>query len=281
MGLLFLIIVAGLALWAWARSNRFERFRTVAKDLEQDLEGFAALPEEGFGREEFKKAWFRGKWHEPRLDGYESWGLISGSFRGVPVRIAAVDAWYETESQDEEESATTSRHTIFKGTMMHLQGVLDRPLGRDLRVLPAGAVRRAAERFGLRGKGSVDLEDPEWRKTFRVLGDQVESRVVFTPERMRALLEFSASEGWRLSFLFRGADLYIFWRKVYLKVVPLAEAAGLIRRLIGLPWELGLTSRPAATRSGERVRVEDRPGVWGSGWRRVRREEAEAAGKPA
>lgn len=249
------LVIIYLAQLAFA-SEQARRCRAVSEALSQDLEGVAALPKAGFDREEFKKAWFRGKWHEPPLDGFESSHLISGTFRGVPVRIAAVDAW----SEDEDSDGKTERHTIFKGTMMHLQGVLDRPLERDLRVLPAGAVRRAAERFGLRGKEAVDLEDPEWRKTFRVLGGQVESRIVFTPERMWALLGFSASEDWRrLLFLFRGADLYIFWHRVYLKAAPPAEAAGLIRRLIGLPWALGLAGRLAQPQGEGRPRAGDRP----------------------
>lgn len=241
------IIVGIIILWGQGTVEKHRRFCAVAHALEQDLEGLEALPREGFGRDEFKAAWFLGKWHEPRLDGFESSRLISGSFRGVPVRAAAVSAWNEEEDSDGE----TERHTIFNGTMVHLRGVLDRPLGRDLRVLPAGLARRAAARFGLRGKGSVDLEDPEWRRRHRVLGGQVEARVVFTPERMRAFMGIFESEPWRASVLFRERDVFVFWKGEKVTDFARPEAAvELLRRLIGLPWALGLTSRQRRRAAG-------------------------------
>lgn len=276
-----IIICLVAVFWALGAAERDQRYRAITEALSQDLEGLAALPREGFSREEFKAAWFRGKWHEPSLDEFESSRLISGSFRSVPVRAAAVSAWHVEESEDEKGFTSKTRHTIFNGTMVHLRGVLDRPLGRDLRVLPAGAVRRAAARFGLRGKEAVDLEDPEWRKRHRVLGGQVEARVVFTPERMRAFMGIFDSEPWRVSVLFRGGDVYLFWKGNYLKTDRPEAAVELLRKLIGLPWALGLTSRRAAPRGGEWVRVEVRPGDWDAGWRWVRREEAEAARKAA
>lgn len=257
-----------MALGAAERENRFW---AIGETLSGDLEGLEALTKGGFGKEEFKAAWFRGKWYEPSLDGYESNYRISGSFRGVPVRIAEVYAWSEREDSDGDRG----RQTIFKGSVVHLRGVLDRKLRRDLRVLPAGAVRQAASRFGL-GGGGVDLEDPEWRQRHRVLGDQVEARLVFTPERMREFMGIYDSKPWRVSLLFRGTDVYVFWKERYLDMDRPEAAVELLRKLVGLPWALGLTSRPPVPRSGDWVRVEIEDGC-----RWVRREEAEAARKAA
>ena len=172
--------------------------------------GLSYNPSGYIPKEEFR----RSKIFSQSADSYSGEDLVSGSYKGIPVRFSELNV-----QEKHSDGKNTTYQTFFNGVFM----VAD--FNKDFRyrhwVLPDTAeaafgqvVGNFFQKLSLPGRGHMTrMEDPAFEKKFVVYTeDDVEARYILTPKLMHTMLKLS--ERFRrgvskIGFAFMNSNVYI------------------------------------------------------------------------
>ena len=190
---------------------RLKYKKLVVPALLHELDpGLSYNPSGYIPKEEFR----RSKIFSQSADSYSGEDLVSGSYKGIPVRFSELNV-----QEKHSDGKHTTYQTFFNGVFM----VAD--FNKDFRyrhwVLPDTAeaafgqlVGNFFQKLSLPGRGHMTrMEDPAFEKKFVVYTeDDVEARYILTPKLMHTMLKLS--ERFRrgvskIGFAFMNSNVYI------------------------------------------------------------------------
>lgn len=196
-GLPFLLAFSGLFIWEALRRlrsgfvdwDRRRKLALVKEIIEYWDPSFQYLPHASITREEFVGS---GLWHEA-FDYYGGEDRVAGrvgdtTFRFSEVRLSKQGRENRVIQVFRGLVFVADFNKAFKGRLLVLPDGLEKHLG-----FVGRAMQRLETRFG---KRLMELEDPEFERTFAVYGDDpIEARYLLSPGLMRRLLRLRQQVG--------------------------------------------------------------------------------------
>ncbi|RAJ34159.1 DUF3137 domain-containing protein [Pedobacter cryoconitis] len=193
---------------AYRMSFKMNVLTAILKSNYQDI---TFEPGEGLSSEEFLGC----QLFSNTPDRYHTEDRITGSLAKTRFYFSEVDASYKTESTDSKGNKTETWHEIFKGIIFtadfnkNFNGItLIRP--EDIGSSITGWFAKALPMFNSAGNSQVQLEDPEFNKTFSTHStDQIEARYILTPSMMSRILTLNQKTKDAISLSFIASRVYI------------------------------------------------------------------------